>query len=410
MSKLILFHLIFTATLIFNVNAQEKCATQFNPNSLPQQQLDKLQLFNSRVQSLHQNQTDKNTQQNSLLLDNDDIILIPVVVHIVWNIASENLSVAQIQSQIDVLNEDFRRINTDASNTPVLFQDVAGDTNIQFYLACEDPNGNPTNGITRTQTTVTSFNPQNDNVKFSASGGKDAWNTARYLNIWVCDITGSTAGYAQFPEYYSTNPDTDGIVVDYVAFGRNSAHPTFNLGRTATHEVAHWAGLYHIWSKTGLAGNSSCVDTDEVADTPNQADANTGCPNFPESSCGNTSDMFMNYMDYSDDACMNLFTEGQKIRMRANFAPGGFRDYFQYQTISSYINGNDAVCPTAATYSINGLPTGAGNFNWEVGPRLEIVSGANTNNPQIKAKLSSHRDDWIIGSFTAGCYGRIYVR
>lgn len=183
MSKLILFHLIFTATLIFNVNAQEKCATQFNPNSLPQQQLDKLQLFNSRVQSLHQNQTDKNTQQNSLLLDNDDIILIPVVVHIVWNIASENLSVAQIQSQIDVLNEDFRRINTDASNTPVLFQDVAGDTNIQFYLACEDPNGNPTNGITRTQTTVTSFNPQNDNVKFSASGGKDAWNTARYLNI-----------------------------------------------------------------------------------------------------------------------------------------------------------------------------------------------------------------------------------
>lgn len=118
----------------------------------------------------------------------------------------------------------------------------------------------------------------------------------------------------------------------------------------------------------------------------------------------------MNYMDYTNNACMNLFTNGQKIRMRANFAPGGFRDYFQYQTISSYINGNDAVCPTAATYSINGLPTGAGNFNWEVGPRLEIVSGANTNNPQIKAKLSSHRDDWIIGSFTAGCYGRIYVR
>lgn len=88
--------------------------------------------------------------------------------------------------------------------------------------------------------------------------------------------------------------------------------------------------------------------------------------------------------------------------MRANFAPGGFRDYFQYQTISSYISGNDAVCSTAGSYSISGLPAGAANFTWEVGPHLEIVSGSNTNNPQIKASFSSHRDDWILGSFTTG--------
>src|SRR5690606_38938 len=295
----------------------------------------------------------KNTQQNSLLLDNDDIILIPVVVHIVWNIASENLSVAQIQSQIDVLNEDFRRINTDASNTPVLFQDVARDTNIQFYLACEDPNGNPTNGITRTQTTVTSFNPQNDNVKFSASGGKDAWNTAQYLNIWVCDLQGSLLGYAQLPEYYTTSPNTDGIVITHEAFGKNSAHPIYNLGRTATHEAGHWAGLYHIWSKTGLAGNSSCVDTDEGADTPNQADAKTGFPNCREASCGNTGDKLMNCNDSSGHACMNLFPAGQQIRMLANFGLGVFRDYFHSRTSSSYINRNDAVCRTSATYSIN---------------------------------------------------------
>src|SRR3546814_875241 len=252
-------------------------------------------------------------------------------------------------------------------------------------------------------------------MKFTSSGGKDAWNTAEYLNIWVCDLkdgpSGSPLGYAQLPEGYISSPATDGVVIIPEAFGRNSTALNYDLGRTATHEVGHWAGLYHIWSKSGFKNDPSCSDTDEVSDTPNQADANEQCASFPNPSCGNTSDMFMNYMDYSYDACLNMFTEGQITRMRANFDTGGFRDYFQFQTISSYIAGDGAVCYAGDTYSLSGLPAGAANFEWEAGPGLEIVSGAGTNGPQIKA-VSPHNfsKTWIIGSFTSGCYGRIYVR
>jgi hypothetical protein len=246
-----------------------------------------------------------------------NVITIPVVVHIVYRTTAQNISDAQVQSQIQVLNEDFRRLNADAVNTPSLFQSVAADAEIQFCLATRDPLGNPTNGITRTQTTKTSFSVYTDDVKYSSQGGKDAWPTDQYLNIWVCNLGGNVLGYAQFPN--GGPAATDGVVIDYRYFGRGgSAQAPYNKGRTATHEVGHWLNLRHIW------GDAQCGD-DYVNDTPVQQGPNYGCPTFPKPSCGNTSDMFMNYMDYTDDACMNLFTQGQKTRMRAVLAPNGFR-------------------------------------------------------------------------------------
>ena len=238
------------------------------------------------------------------------VITIPVVVHVIYNNSTENISDAQIQSQMDVLNDDFRRLNSDADNT----WSQAADTEIEFCMATVDPNGNPTNGVTRTSTSVSSFST-NDNMKFNSSGGKDAWPAGDYLNMWVCDISGSILGYAQFP---GGDPATDGVVMDYQYFGTiGTATAPFDGGRTTTHEVGHWLNLRHIW------GDGGCSVDDFVSDTPTSDAANYGCATG-HVSCGST-DMVQNYMDYSDDSCMNLFTQGQKTRMRALFDTGGAR-------------------------------------------------------------------------------------
>lgn len=243
---------------------------------------------------------------------NTGIITIPVVVHVVYNNSTENISDAQVQSQIDILNEDFRRMNANADNV----WPQAADAEIEFCLAAVDPDGNPTNGITRTQTNVTSFSSSGNPVKFDGSGGKSAWPSSSYLNFWVCDLSGGLLGYAQFPGGSSA---TDGIVCDYQYVGNiGTATPPFDLGRTATHEVGHWLNLRHVW------GDGPCSVDDFVADTPLSDAANFGCA-LGHVSCG-TVDMVQNYMDYSDDACMNIFTAGQRDRMRALFDPGGFRE------------------------------------------------------------------------------------
>jgi len=237
------------------------------------------------------------------------ILTIPVVVHVVYYNSTENISTTQVQSQIDILNEDFRRMNADASNTPSSFQSVAADCEIEFCLATTDPNGNSTTGITRTSTSQSSFST-NDGVKYSSSGGINAWNTSEYFNIWVCDLSGGLLGYATFP---GGNSSSDGIVCDYAYFGNTgTATYPYHLGRTATHEVGHYFNLYHIW------GDSNCGN-DYCNDTPTQQTSNYSCPSFPHVTCSNgpNGDMFMNYMDYTDDACMNMFSQDQKTRMIA---------------------------------------------------------------------------------------------
>lgn len=252
------------------------------------------------------------------------IVVIPVVVHVVWNQPAENVSDAQIMSQLGVLNADYRRLNADAGSAPAAFQPLAADARIQFQLAVRDPHCQPTTGILRRQTNVSGFpvgNTQSaaDNpVKFTALGGDDAWPRDRYLNLWVCRFQDpDLLGYATFPGYPA---NVDGVVMAYTAFGTiGSATPPFHLGRTTTHEVGHWLNLFHSFGNNAVP---SCSDSDEVADTPNQRGPNLGCPGFPSVSCndGPDGDMFMNYMDYVQDDCMVMFSAGQAARMNAALA------------------------------------------------------------------------------------------
>lgn len=241
------------------------------------------------------------------------IVKIPVVVHVVYNTDAQNISDAQIQSQITVLNEDYRGLNADASSIPNEFQSFLGDARIEFQLAVRDPDCNATTGITRTNTTTALFTT-NDDVKSDANGGHDPWPRDKYLNIWVCNL--SVLGYGTFP---GADAAVDGVVCAYDAFGNTgTAAAPFDRGRTATHEIGHWLNLRHIWGDDQYDANT-CLGSDEVDDTPNQSIMNYGCPNFPHVSCvnGPDGDMFMNYMDYVDDSCMIMLTAGQVTRMDA---------------------------------------------------------------------------------------------
>ena len=240
---------------------------------------------------------------------------IDVVVHVVYNTAQQNIGDAQIKSQIDVLNRDYRKKNTDLGSVPGAFQPLAADARIEFALATTDPKGNATNGITRTPTAKASF-ADDDSIKSAATGGTDPWPADKYLNVWIApritSAQGDLLGYAQFPGGPAA---TDGVVILQSAFGTSgTAAAPFNLGRTATHEIGHWLNLRHIWGDDG----SGCNGSDFVNDTPNQAGPNFGTPAFPHVTCSNgpSGDMFMNYMDYVDDAAMFMFTTGQVDRMQ----------------------------------------------------------------------------------------------
>jgi len=245
------------------------------------------------------------------------VTTLPVVVHVVHHTTEQNIADDQIVSQIDVLNRDYRRLNPDVSQVPAVWQPIAADCRIEFRLASQDPDGRPTNGITRTRTRKASFG-MDDAVKFASGGGHDAWPADEYLNIWVCGRlfdpgVGEILGYAQFP---GGPPATDGVVIAHRFFGTTgTATAPFNLGRTATHEVGHWLNLLHIWGDDG----DGCSGSDFVDDTPNAGGPNFGAPAFPHVTCNNApdGDMFVNYMDYTDDAAMFMFTQGQAARIDA---------------------------------------------------------------------------------------------
>ena len=237
-------------------------------------------------------------------------IEIPVVVNVLYSSSAENISLAQIQSQIDVLNQDFNGQNTDFNQVPTTFSGVKANVGISFVLET----------VNRKSTRKTSWGTR-DTMKNAKRGGIDATSPDTKLNLWVCTIGGGILGYAQFP---GGSPSTDGVVIDSRYFGTTgTATYPFNKGRTATHEVGHWLNLRHIW------GDTTCGN-DQVNDTPSHNTANYGCPSYPHySTCsGSPIEMTMNYMDYTDDACMYMFSNGQKDRMLATFAPGGPRSSF----------------------------------------------------------------------------------
>lgn len=303
----------------------------------------------------------------------DEILRVPIVVHVIYNTPEENLSDAVIQRQIEILNRDYRRQNSDAADTRAVFQPVAADAGIEFFLATADPDGNPTTGITRTPTDVENFsgidiqalmqalqecgvtdpNDMNqllqalpclmqsgfdfasllnmqsglDQMKDDATGGKDPWPTDRYLNIWVCDLGGAILGFAyppaeapNWPAGSAGTAQTDGVVIHYQVLSDNNptTPPQFNgvvdRGRTCVHEVGHYLGLRHIW------GDADCSEDDGLADTPDADAASQQTCDYNKNTCNESPevpDMIENYMDYSDEDCMNMFTADQVAIMRA---------------------------------------------------------------------------------------------
>ena len=328
------FILAFLAIMLCNssIYAQQnfRCATDEvmaaraaeNPN------------YEQAVQAAFDYAKQKAAEQASLRQMTEEILRIPVVVHIVYQNSEENLSNAVIQSQIDVLNQDFRRQNPDAFEVRPYFEPCAGDVGIEFYLATEDPNGNATTGVTRTQGNpgFFGFNPLSDNIKSTSSGGKDGWNSDKYLNIWTGRLGLGVLGYAYPPEGAPNWPsgsfetfEKAGVVVDYRAFGVDNPAATSQFlsaiseGRTATHEVGHYLGLRHIW------GDGACGEDDGISDTPKASAASSGC-STSQNTCADSyipctgenidyPDMIENFMDYS--SCSRMFTLEQIGVMRA---------------------------------------------------------------------------------------------
>lgn len=253
----------------------------------------------------------KTARQNKM----DTVIRIPVVVHVIYRLATENISTAQIQSQIAVLNKDYRKLNPDTTNAAGWSK---ADVKFEFILATLDPNGNPTSGITRTSTTRDDIG--NTSQYYSLV---PAWNNQRYLNIWVCDVGSDLLGFAFPPNSPGVTPQEDGIVIGSKYFGTVGTTSTpYNLGRTTTHEVAHYFDLLHIW---GNDQNPSCNTDDLIADTPNQNAEVYSCA--ARTSCTSV-DQLSNFLQYVDDACMGNFTLGQKTRMRTALYTQ--RDSLQY--------------------------------------------------------------------------------
>ncbi|MBT8298973.1 MAG: zinc metalloprotease, partial [Maribacter sp.] len=231
---------------------------------------------------------------------------IPVIVNIIEQTTGQ-VTQAQINSQIAILNEDFNNNNSGTANVPSEFANLVADVNISFSLA----------GINSKTDTRSSWGT-NDAMKSASSGGWDATDPANFLNIWVCEIGGGILGYAQFPGGAAA---TDGVVIGTDFFGENAAGGIYGHGRTGTHEVGHWLNLRHIW------GDGRCNRDDFVADTPKSDRPNYNCPSYPTVHC-RSNDMTMNYMDYVQDDCMYMFSLGQNDRMRALFTAGGARESF----------------------------------------------------------------------------------
>lgn len=314
MRRITLLFLVLSAALA-QAQSPEKCAAEiiykqhFSADSLKYQRLEK------QVLSYIEANKDKHTKSGE-----PAIITIPVVFHVVYNPLQDgsNLTNEILKSQLEVLNEDFRRLNSDTIKTRDIFKAIGSDIQIEFCMASVDPDGFPSEGITRKKS-YQNFNALAfpDFVKFDSTGGTNAWPANEYLNIWTCDMSLIASqfiiGYAQFP---GGNPLTDGVVVQWQYVGRNTGNPNI-LGRTATHEVGHWLGLRHIW------GDGDCNASDFVDDTPKAIGSNFNC--IDTNSCSaedaywqglNPPDMVENYMDYTGDGCMNTFTIGQKSRMQ----------------------------------------------------------------------------------------------
>jgi len=358
----------------FSIKGQKRCnSNQFMELQLKQhpdiltKKAAKDHLVVTKMQQLNQQ---KQKKQQA-------IVSIPVVFHVLYNNNNieENVGFDQLESQIAVLNEDYRRNNADATNNWL----QAADTQIEFCLANIDLNGNYFEGVTRTQTSKTVFSPDGFDMFSSSAGGKEIWPD--YLNIYVCNIdlfTEGVLGIAPFPGYFSAY---DGVVLDYRVVGRQKNQDynliqNYDLGRTATHEVGHWLDLEHIWGP----GDGSCSTDDNITDTPNSTSAYNACNTG--SSCGST-DMSENFMDYHFDACMNLFTQGQANKMAASI--NVYRPYLKSHnkcssclpsvSINVSLQGKDKTINSNNTITATNDIFNNANINYYAKNRISLNSG-----------------------------------
>jgi hypothetical protein len=347
---------------------------------------------------------------------------LPVIVHIIHNGEAvgtgANISQAQVQSQIDVLNEDYRKLNADGTKVPSPFQPLRADAQFQFVLAARDPSGQPLAepGIDRVSSGARGFTgaPYADYYIDGTIKPATSWNPDQYVNIWVLALPSNELGYAQFPDNTAGlaglsglggAANTDGVVVTYTAFGRvGTLSATYNRGRTLTHEMGHWLGLIHIW------GDANCGD-DYCPDTPTQETGNLYCPSFPHVSCSNgpSGDMFMNYMDYVDDACMQMFSGNQKDRMQAVLAAGTPRRTILLtspalcaSTLSATASNSGAACPGSSVQLRASSPTGTA-YNW-YGPNGYTSTLQNPTLPSLTAAMAGTYTV-LVSNGTGACPG-----
>ena len=376
---------ILLAALCVAVFAQERnCATM----DVLEQQLSQDPDMAARMEAIERHTEHFHHNHNH---NDRAVITIPVVFHIVHNGdalgSGENISDALIQAQLDQLNQDFALQNSDASLIPSIFQGVAANTEIQFCLAQRKPDGTATNGINRFNGGRTSWTVSQIDGSLKPTS---IWDRNQYLNIWSVVFGGADAGllgYAQFP---GGSASTDGVVVLYSSVGSvalpNPAGGVYARGRTGTHEVGHWLNLRHIW------GDATCGN-DLVSDTPVHNTSNGGCPTYPHySTCsGSPVEMTMNYMDYTYDACMYMFTAGQKTRMQAVLNSGGSRASLASSQGCVAPGGGGGSCGTPSGLSASAITTTTATLSWSA------VSGAVSYNVRFRQTGTS---TWTSGSIS----------
>lgn len=306
---------------------------------------------------------------------NAQSVSFPVVFHVLYNTTAQNLPDTVLLHQLDVLNEDYQAMNADIVNVPAAWQPIIGNMDIGFEFAAVDPQGNPTIGIERRQI-IGSPNPF-DPHSF-ANGGLDPWPDSAYLNIWVYDLPGGLLAYATFPD---NNPNTvNGLDLDWTIVGRNDANTIapYNKGRTATHEMAHFFGLRHIWGDDG----NSCTGTDNIADTPNQASETYGNPGVGTvitDACTPVAPgiMWMNFLDFTDDAAMCFFTQGQVVEVTNNI-----NTYYASFVVPAGVR--NVAAGNQSQYSVFPSPSSTGVFQIN---RTDIHTTANVEVYDLQGRL-----------------------
>jgi len=351
-------------------------------------------------------------------------VIIPVVVHIIYKATAENISDARVAEQLAYTNADYA--GTNPHSMGAFSTSLKANTNIQFCLATVDPSGAATTGITRTLTTKTSFNITGSTLncngypeRCASSGGCDAWDVTKYLNIWVCNAGGSLCGISEFPT--SPNNVYYGTTINYTFFGHTSAQAPYNLGGTYTHESGHCLNLFHTWGDD----NGACTGSDQVSDTPNSGNCNYGnieagtlsesptsstihtSPYYETDGCTTTSPgvLYQDFMDYTDDIDYACFTPGQVTRMTATLAGADLALTTSASTHCSTTTSVPTVTTTTATAILATTATSGGNVTSDGGASVTVrgVCWATTANPVATGNHTS--DGTGTGTFTSSITG-----